>query len=230
MFQTLLRALTQSNQGTARRAAPAFLRGADQHINTTGFHIDPDCTRGNAVQHKEAINRAHRFTHRTEVRLGQHDACRCFNVGRKNHCRLFTKDGRNHLFDRGGCKGCLRLCRHRASLQHRHIMRDLAGLEDLRPAIAEPAIAQNETRLVLRKLTGHGFHTVGATARNNHGGIRLIHLFDHRRDVGNDLLELLRHVVERAVGIHDRKLEQAIRVYSGQQSGHGALLVMRQLR
>ena len=52
-------------------------------------------------------------------------------------------------------------------------------------------------------------------------GLRVVRLLQDARDVAHHALELLRHVVERAVGEDDRVFEQAVGVDVGEQAGHG---------
>ena len=61
-------------------------------------------------------------------------------------------------------------------------------------------------------------------ARHDDGRRRSVDVFQHAGNVAHHALELLRHVVERAVGEDHRILEQTVGVDGGQQSGHGEIL------
>ena len=73
------------------------------------------------------------------------------------------------------------------------------------------------------ELARHGFHAVSAATGHQHGSGRVVDLLQDAGDVQHHSLEALRHVVERAVGVHHREFKQAVRVNVGQQSGHGVL-------
>ena len=137
-------------------------------------------------------------------------------MGREDDCRFFATNPAHHLINRRWRKGRLWAIAHLARLQDGDVIRESTRLKNLRPAITEPAIAQNQAFLILRKLARYRLHAIGTATGNHNGAVCGINLFEHGRDIGDDLLELGRHVIERAVGIHHRKLEQSIGVHCGQ--------------
>jgi hypothetical protein len=66
-----------------------------------------------------------------------------------------------------------------------------------------------------RELTCHRLHAVGAAAGHDDHAGGVVDLLQRGRDVAHDLLEALRHVVQGAVGEHDRVLEQTVRINVG---------------
>ncbi|MDT4858506.1 hypothetical protein FQZ97_929790 [compost metagenome] len=169
----------------------------------------------------------HRVGDRAQVVVGQHHAGGGFHVRREHQRRFFCRDGGFHVFNRRRRPGGLRALGGAARLHHGVAGGDRAHVEDLRPAVAEPAVADHHHVLAVRELARHGFHAEGAAARHQHGGVRAVDALEHGRDVGHHALEAFGHVVERAVGVDDRKLEQTIGVDVGQQSGHVCLLAAR---
>src|SRR5690606_3021038 len=97
-----------------------------------------------------------------------------------------------------------------AGLEDYLFRRDVALLEDLRPAVAEPAVADHQAFLAGGELPRHRFHAVGATARHDDRRPGAVDLLQRPGDIPHDLLEGLRHVVERAVVEHHRIFEQAV--------------------
>ena len=69
-FDSLARQLTHHHQAGARRAAPALLRCADEHVHAAGLHIDPDRTGSDAVEHQHTAHRMHGVRHGTYVIVG----------------------------------------------------------------------------------------------------------------------------------------------------------------
>ena len=207
--------VAQHHHGTTRRTAPAFLRCADQYIDAAGHHVDPDRARRNAVQHQQATHGMYRIGHAAHIAIGQDHAGRGFHVRRKHQVRLVGQDAGHDFFHRRRRKGRLFTFPDAARLQDYGLGRYLAHLENLGPAVAEPAIADHQHLFVVGKLARHGFHAKGAAARHQHRRTRVVHLFQNSRDVFHDTLKTLRHVVERAVGVDDREFEQPVRVDVG---------------
>ena len=212
--------LTQHHQGRAGRAAPAFLRRRDQHINAASLHVNPDGAGGNAIKHKQATHLVHGITDGAQV-IGRQDHARGgFHVGRKDHIGFFCQDVLDHFVDRAGRKGRLVGFALAARLEYYGLRGDGSHVENLCPAVAEPAVADYEAFFPGAKLAGHGFHAVAAAAGYHHGRLGVVDLFKSGGDLPHDALEALGHVVERAVGVDHRVLQKTIRVYVGQKSGH----------
>ena len=125
-------------------------------------------------------------------------------------------DGGDRLGDRHGRKGCLGTLPDPACLQDPRVARDPPHLEDLRPAEAEPAVADDQAALVGRELPRDGLHPERAAARHDDGGARVVDRLHDPRDVAHDALEALRHVVEGPVRVDDRILEQTFGIRLGQ--------------
>jgi hypothetical protein len=124
------------------------------------------------------------------------------------------------LFNRAGLPGRLRVVGGLPRFHHRVAGGDLAHVEDLRPAVAEPAVADDHHMLAVRELARHRLHAEGAAAGHQHRRVGAVDALEHGRDVGHHALEAPGHVVERSVGVDDRKLQQTVGVDVGQQSGH----------
>ena len=113
--------------------------------------------------------------------------------------------------------------------QHAALGRNAAHLENLRPAIAEPPVANHQAFLAGRKLARHRFHAEGAAARHDDRGSCVVDRLQHARYLAHDALEPLRHVVEGAVRVHHGIFEQSLRIGFGQQGRHGFILYERYL-
>src|SRR4029079_1524625 len=94
-----------------------------------------------------------------------------------------------------------------ARLEHGSLRRDLACVEDLRPTVAEPAVAYDQASLAGGQLPRNRFHAKRPTARHHDSRVRVVDVLENARDVAHDALEALRHVIERAVRENDRVLE-----------------------
>jgi len=163
----------------------------------------------------------HRVGHGLEVVVGQDHAGRGFHVRCKDHGGLFLRNRGRHFGNRGGCPGGLGRIADAAGLEHRVAFRDLAHVEDLRPAEAEPAVADHHDMLSGGELARDRLHAEGATAGHQRHRMGFVDLLEHARDVGHHAAKPFGHVVERPVGVDHREFEQAIGVDVGQQAGHG---------
>ena len=81
-------------------------------------------------------------------------------------------------------------------LQHGVAGRDRAHLQDLRPAVAEPAVADHQGLFAGGELAGDRLHAEGAAAGHDGDRVRVIDLLQRRGQFAHDALEGLRHVVE----------------------------------
>ena len=134
----------------------------------------------------------------------------------KYHVGLVGANACSHFVCRAWYPGGLRVVRHAAGLEHHLLRGDATHLKNLRPAVAEPAVAHHHGFFAGSKLARHGLHTKGTTARHQHCGLRAIHFFEQCRNIGHDALKALGHVVERAVGVDHREFEQTVGVDMGQ--------------
>ncbi len=217
-------ATAEHHHGATGRSAPTLLRGADQHINAGRLHIDPDGARCNAVQHQQAAHGVHCIGHAAQVAVGQHHAGGSFDVRCKHHIWAFACNGGHDFFHRAWNPRRLLGVSDAAGHQDRGLGRDVAHVKNLRPTVAEPAIADDQCFFVGGKLARHGFHAKRATAGHQNGRLGVVHLFQDGRDVAHHTLEALRHMVQRAVGVDHRKFKQALGIDLGQKAGHGSLL------
>jgi hypothetical protein len=117
-----------------------------------------------------------------------------------------------------------------ARLQHGLLRRNLPHLQNLRPAVAEPAVADDERLATGRELARHGLHAEAAAAGDDDRRACAVDLLQQAGNVAHHALELLRHVVQRAVGEDDRVLEQTVGIDRWQQTGHGDSLRGRDVR
>ncbi len=211
----------EHHHGAGGRAAPAFLRRTHQHVHAGGFHVHPHRARGNAIEHQQAADGMDCIGHLAQVAVGQNHARSSFHVRCKHHLGLLDSNGFHHLFDGAGNPRRLVAVAGAAGLEHHRRGRDAAHVENLRPAVAEPAVADDHDLLAGGELPRHSFHAKGAAAGHQNGRVRVVDLFQNARDVFHDTLETLRHVVQRAVGIDHREFEQPFRVDVGQKARHG---------
>jgi len=142
-------------------------------------------------------------------------------MGSEDHVGPLLADGGDHFLDRAGGEGCLGTGSRLTRLENDALGRDPAHVEDLGPAVAEPAIADHQTLLVGGELTGDRLHAEGAAAGDDDRAPGVVHRFQNARDVAHDPLKALGHVVQGAVGIDDGIFEEAERIRLRQQGGHG---------
>ena len=156
-----------------------------------------------------------------QVLVGQQDAAGCFHMRGKHHLGALHANGLGHIGSGAWCPGVLRSFTLLARLANdRAAAQTSIGVENLRPAVAEPAIAHNQHFFAIGKLARHGFHAKSAAARHQHGGVGVVDLFEHAQNVLHRTDKLFGHVIERPVGVHHREFEQAIGIDVGKQSRH----------
>ena len=204
--------IAEHDEGTAGRAAPALLWRADQHVDAAALHVDPDRARGDAVEDEEAADLMHRIGDPPQVSVRKDDARSGFHMRREHQVGALFTDRGHHLVDVGRCERRLRSVALAARLQHHGGCRDCTHLEDLGPAIAEPAVAQHHAPAAGAELTGNGLHAEAAATRDDDRRARAIGSLEQLGHAAHHRLEPARHVVERAIGIDDRVLEQTLGV------------------
>src|SRR5690606_2256430 len=177
----------------------------NEDVDASGAHVYPDRARGNTVEHHQAAHFVYRICHLADVVVGQHQARGRFHVRGKDHGGFFLADGGHDVLN--GCRreGCGRLGARAPCLQHGAGGRDLASFKDLRPAVAEPAVADHQHTFATGKLARDSFHAIGATTGYYCHSGSLVDLLEVAADIAHYLLELLRHVVQRAVGEYHGK-------------------------
>ena len=79
-----------------------------------------------------------------DVVVGQHHACRRLDVRREDDLGPVALDGLDHLVDGSGRPRRLPLVGHRAGGHDGRLAGHGAGVEDLRPAVGEQAVADHE--------------------------------------------------------------------------------------
>ena len=99
--------------------------------------------------------------------------------------------------------------------QHFGFRCDAALFEDLRPAVAEKAVAHNQAFFAACELARHRLHAGRAGAGNDGGMLCAVNFFQGGGDVTQGRLKFLRHVVQRAVGINHGIFEQAVGIDFG---------------
>ena len=188
------------------------------------MHVDPDRAGRDAVQNEQSTYIVHGLRHGTQVVIGQNDPGSRLHVRRKDQIGPLPMDCGNHLVDRGRRKRRLTAAAHGPGLEHDLLGRDTTHLEDLRPAIAEPAVTDDQCPAARCELARHGLHAERAAARHDNGAVRAIGLLENAGDVAHHALEFPGHVIQRAVGEDDRVFEQAFGVDLGPQAWHGSPL------
>ncbi|MNY21134.1 hypothetical protein D3C86_1546580 [compost metagenome] len=145
-----------------------------------------------------------------QIAIRQDHPRRSLDMRGAHQLRLFRPDGRQHFGDRRRGEGGLGAGLDRPGLEHPGLGRNVAHLENLRPAVAEPAVADHQALLPAGQLARHRLHAEGAAAGHYRHGVGVVDLLEGTRDVVHHPLERLRHMVERAVGVDDRVFDQAI--------------------
>ena len=142
----LARALAQHHERAARRAGPALLRRRDQHVDARRRHVDPHRARGDAIEHEQPADLVRRLGDRAQVVVGQDDSRRGLDVRREHHVGPLVAD----RAPPPRRSAPARTAPARPSPLRRALARsrgrDAARLEDLRPAVAEPAVADAPAR------------------------------------------------------------------------------------
>src|SRR5690554_359689 len=94
----------------------------------------------------------------------------------EHHRWLFGSDSLRNLFcgHRGVCRfgGVIRSLR----LKHSDGVGHSPCFKYLRPAIAEPPVANNKAPLAIRELSGYGFHSKTTAPGYNYGALGVIYL------------------------------------------------------
>ena len=88
-----------------------------------------------------------------------------------------------------------------------------AHLENLRPAVGEPAVADDHDLLPGGKLAGDSLHAEGSAAGHDDSRVGMVDLAQNRVEIVHDALERPRHVIERAIGKDHRELHQTIGIH-----------------
>jgi hypothetical protein len=153
-----------------------------------------------------------RVGNRAQVGIRQHQSGCRLDVWRKHQVRLSLPDRGNDFGDRRRCISGLPFRPDGARLQHDRFRRDLSHVENLRPPVAEPSIADHQAFPAGGKLPRHRFHAESAAAGNDDRRRCPVHLLQGRGYIVHHTLESARHVVERAVGKHHRVFEQPLGV------------------
>src|SRR5690606_2338975 len=159
-------------------------------------HIDPDCSRGDAVKHEQCTHRMRCIGHTTQIIIGKQYARSSFNVSSKDQIRFFAAYGLDHFFYGWRSIRGLWARLYRAWLETYFFGRNLSGLNDLRTTIAEPAIADDDTPLSCSKLPGHRLHAKSTAAGHHNGGIGTIDGLQCAGDILHDVLKGGRHMVQ----------------------------------
>jgi hypothetical protein len=128
-------AFAKHYQPGAGGAAPAFLWRADQYIDTDRAHVYPQRAGGDAVEHEQAADLAHRCADGLQVVIRQDDAGGGFHVRRENHGRALRTYRGEHLGQRCRRPGCLRVLGRAPGLEHagiREVIRPMSRICDQR--------------------------------------------------------------------------------------------------
>ncbi|MNS09884.1 hypothetical protein D3C72_413820 [compost metagenome] len=142
-------------------------------------------------------------------------------MGREDDFRFLRRDGCQHFVQRRRGVGGLATRLDRPGLEHRSGRRDVAHLQNLAPAITEPAVAYHQTLLAGSELPRHRFHAECAAARNHRHRLGVVDLFQGFGNVLHHALKGLRHVIERAVGVDHGILDQSLGIDARIELGHG---------
>ena len=159
--------LAEHHVARARRAAPPLLRGAEQDVDAELGHVHPERPRRDAVEDEEPTDRVRRRGDGADVVVGQQHARRRLHVCREDDLGTVALDGLDHLVDRRRGPGSVPLVGHRAGAADGRLAGHGPGVEDLRPAVGEQTVADDEAAPPGRQLPGDRFHGVGAATRDD---------------------------------------------------------------
>ena len=170
--------------------------GAEISTSTPrGLHVDPDRAGGDAVEHEQAADLVHGVADGAQVVVGQdHARWRSPRAARTRPPGCSRADRRPPLRRSGaGAKGAcapLPLLARLAARSRRR--RDAAHVEDLRPAVAEPAVAHDQHLLAGGELARDRLHAEGAAAGHEHRRARVVDAPSAMREMS------LHHALEAA--------------------------------
>ena len=148
--------------GRSRGTAPAFL-GALMRTSTPWAAMSTQ-TVPEAMQSRdeEAARFAHRSADGLQVGAGEHHAGSRFDMGGEDDVGPVLANGGDDLRRWGRARRGLGSASHLAGLEDHVGGGDAAHLEDLGPAEAEPAVADDQRLLAAGELAGHRFHAESA--------------------------------------------------------------------
>src|SRR5262249_919233 len=101
----------------------------------------------------------------------------------KDYFRTLSPDRRGDFRRGAGDPGRLRPLTLLARLANHSAASQAARVEDLAPAIAEPAVANDQHLLAIRELSGNGLHAKCAAAGHEYRGVSVIHALECNQDV-----------------------------------------------
>ncbi len=114
-----------------------------------------------------------------QVVVGQDHAGGGFDVRGKHHGGTLGTDGGGHFFGGAGFPCGLGVVADAAGLADEGFGGDVAHVKNLCPAVAEPAVANDQHFLTGGELAGDRLHAKRAAARHQRGGMGVIHLFQN---------------------------------------------------
>ena len=169
VFDALNSFRSKGDQRGAGGRAPSFLRGTDQHVHAGGGHVHPERPGGHAIQHEQATDATDRVANSLQVVVGQYHARGGFHMGSEDHGGPVGENGGNYLVHWRWRVGGLMIVLHWSCFQYCRVGRDATHIENLAPAVTEPAVADDQTVLSMTELAGHCFHSETAATWHHHG-------------------------------------------------------------
>ena len=157
-------------RGTGRCAPPLLWR-CQQDIDACFLKIDEDRAAGDTVQNEYPAMLMHTVGHGADEIIRHHHPGRRFDMGAEDNIGLFGADALQDILQRVRCERRVGAVVGLACGEDGGVACQLAGLHDLAPAIAEPAIANHQHACVIGELAGNRLHAIcSASGNNRHRG------------------------------------------------------------
>ena len=200
------------HQRGAGRCAPALLRRGQQDVHPGGLEIDEDGAAGDTVQNEQAAMLVNTAGDGGDETVGNHQPGRGLDMRAEDDVGLLLAYPRQDVVKRLRGERGIRLVGGLTGRQHGGAFGKAASLDDLAPAVAEPAIPDHHHPRLLDELPCYRLHAIGAAARDHGDRRRAIGIAHDPRDIAHDIAKGGRHRIQGPVGKHHRIFEKAVRV------------------
>mmetsp|Transcript_16360 Transcript_16360/g.39151 ORF Transcript_16360/g.39151 Transcript_16360/m.39151 type:complete len:232 (+) Transcript_16360:611-1306(+) len=193
----------EHDEGGAGRSRPSLLGSGDYGIDAKGRHVGPDGAGCDAVQHEETSDVVHGLCGPADVFVGKYHARGSFDVGREHDRRTLLENLSHDVVDGMGSILHVRTVgvlgfdwlRLENRVRSGNGIAGSADVEDFRPAIGEPAIADDHDVFVGSELPGYCLHAKGTRTRHDCHLVSIIRSLQQIVQISHDLLKGLAHQI-----------------------------------
>ena len=149
------------------RCTPPLLRRCQQYIDTRFFKIDEDRAAGDTVQNEYPAIFMNAVGHGADKIIRHHHSSRRLDMGTEDNIRFLGTDALQNILQWIWRERRVGAVVRLACGKNRGVACQIAGIHDLAPAIAEPAIADDQHACIIGKLAGNRLHAICSATRNN---------------------------------------------------------------